>query len=436
MTSPIAQRKNKAPKAPRQSQAKNQPQQQQQLHAEVQSDSNILSAQTPRAKKNRQKPNDNRAVSGSEAPNHRNTARSQRTRPAHDSPAPSLATPAKSMAYASAAFHQSPAASSLPIPKFLSKSMPSAVPEDGLQARLDNEASKQSSTSPSPPAQPSPDLLAREKSPLDMFFQADREEKAKKQTTSHSATVHDSPFMPNRTPTGGNKDMFMMELDNSESPAVSRSARPKLAPSMASAPGNIPTQLHQDTTTAATQSLKDFLKLPTQQQQPSPVQPSPNQLHNPFITKTPQQQQSRPSDPNNSLHYGNRNLSPLFHAARSPNASSPVSTQTPSQARTQSQPFNPRAFLEQQVQSAHQQGSNSFSPVQAPRNPHHHVLSSPHHQGSPNGVPINGYYGQPNGMYHGGMAGSPAQRPPPTNQENADVKDLEAKLRGILKMGV
>ena len=109
-------------------------------------------------------------------------------------------TPAKSTAYAGPTFHASPAASSLPIPKIFSKSVPAATSQSSLQARLEKEDDDTSNKSESPPqetAYPSiassatsadPAVTQNTDSPLDFFFKADREEKSKVNGTTLSST--------------------------------------------------------------------------------------------------------------------------------------------------------------------------------------------------------------------------------------------------------
>ncbi|CAD6576713.1 MAG: hypothetical protein ASARMPREDX12_001942 [Alectoria sarmentosa] len=92
-------------------------------------------------------------------------------------------TPVK--AYAGPTFHASPAASSLPIPKFLSKSVPNVDKTSSLKSMMEQETIDTTSESESSPfmenSQPIQDRRAREDSPLDLFFQADRDTKAKAQ---------------------------------------------------------------------------------------------------------------------------------------------------------------------------------------------------------------------------------------------------------------
>ncbi|KAL9601879.1 MAG: hypothetical protein Q9219_002232 [cf. Caloplaca sp. 3 TL-2023] len=87
-----------------------------------------------------------------------------------------------SQAYAGPTFHASPAASSLPMPKFLSKSVPEVDKVPGMQSLIGRESaetsSEQSEDSPTPAfARRVGEEQKREESPLDIFFKADREQK-------------------------------------------------------------------------------------------------------------------------------------------------------------------------------------------------------------------------------------------------------------------
>lgn len=114
------------------------------------------------------------------------TPRSKSQKNTH-TPKKTIATP--SQAYAGPTFHASPAPSSLPIPKFFQKSLSKSVPEtaqaNGLAAMMDSEVSEQAlspeSSEPSPVREKAERLQqqAKEDSPLDIFFRADREEKAR-----------------------------------------------------------------------------------------------------------------------------------------------------------------------------------------------------------------------------------------------------------------
>ena len=94
-------------------------------------------------------------------------------------------------AYAGPTFHASPAASALPLPKFFSKSVPAADKGPSLSAMMEREASEVSPEPPSDGSEDSPmfgkaqragENQGREESPLDIFFQADKREKARQRS--------------------------------------------------------------------------------------------------------------------------------------------------------------------------------------------------------------------------------------------------------------
>ncbi|TVY88984.1 hypothetical protein LAWI1_G007164 [Lachnellula willkommii] len=150
-----------------------------------------------------------------------------------------ISTPATAV-YAGATFHASPAPSALPIPSFYSKSVPDSPGLKGLRSVQEAPLTKQS---PSPPM-PEPSSVKqyhREESPLDVFFKADREEKARARSASSNNITGTAagPFQPPgasrnaRTPPAPNSQnrtrqghtskssgsgMFAMELDGPTSP--------------------------------------------------------------------------------------------------------------------------------------------------------------------------------------------------------------------------
>ena len=109
-------------------------------------------------------------------------------------------------AYAGPTFHASPAASSLPLPKFYSKSVPAAQHGSSLSAMMEKEVSEVSPEPPSDESEDSPTFekaqrvgenQPRQESPLDIFFRADRKEKERQrsETTINTsvATVYNPP---------------------------------------------------------------------------------------------------------------------------------------------------------------------------------------------------------------------------------------------------
>ncbi|KAI5276768.1 hypothetical protein E4T47_00338 [Aureobasidium subglaciale] len=339
----------------------------------TQSDSGLPSqATTPKPKKTRpRQQNDNRAASNSDAPR----ATNPRSKPAYKSP---TATPAKPAAYAGPTFHASPAASNLPMPKFASKSVPPVATSNSMQAKLDAESTKLNEPSPSlDNAVPQP--LSRERSPLDIFFNADRQERASKS----------SPLAQRRPTPPEAKGLFKLDIDTSSSPAAKHN------------------QAEVDRQ-AYTQSLKNFLNL-----QPSTTSPAqPRAQPNPAF-QTPQQQRTLDADP--SLHYGNRSLTPLFNAVRN-DPSSPQASAGHSQ-----QPFDPRAYLE----------SQSHSPfISRPQN----AAPSPQQQHYQQQQQQQQPYHRP-AQYIGARRPQPPPPQRPSQPEHSpDVKGMEAKLRGMLKL--
>ncbi|KAF6241481.1 hypothetical protein HO173_000191 [Letharia columbiana] len=133
-------------------------------------------------------------------------------------------TPVK--AYAGPTFHASPAASSLPIPKFFSRSVPNVD-----KSRMEQETVDTTSESDNSPflqnSHPTHDLRAREDSqdsPLDIFFQADRNAKTKAQVRSPAGSnslrsesqndVRHHSRQPTDSSLGG---MFPLEMDGAAS---------------------------------------------------------------------------------------------------------------------------------------------------------------------------------------------------------------------------
>ena len=102
-------------------------------------------------------------------------------------------TPVK--AYAGPTFHASPAASSLPMPKFISKSVPNVDRTPSLTSMMQQEAVDTTSESDSSPfmakGRLTQDHQILEDSPLDIFFRADRDAKAKAQAQVESPAGSD-----------------------------------------------------------------------------------------------------------------------------------------------------------------------------------------------------------------------------------------------------
>ena len=272
---------------------------------------------------------------------------------------PTAATPAK-QAYAGPTFHASPAASALPMPSFFSKTLTKSLPttaassQPSLQARLDQESSGSERSNEESPttslSNPTTSIPPREESPLDIFFRADREEKAKRAANSQNpATPNGKLPVPSLQPAQsapphannwaeiyGNsyrhhsrtashdsqREVFPLELDGT-------TVQPKQPPS---------NPLRDITNSQDRQHhpLRNFLHATADAGSSSPGSlPSPehhlagyssdHQDGSPFFRHQPQARSSSgPSTPSpyvqqdHKFHYGNRNLSPLFQAASNP----------------------------------------------------------------------------------------------------------------------
>ncbi|KAL2067957.1 hypothetical protein VTL71DRAFT_16055 [Oculimacula yallundae] len=141
-----------------------------------------------------------------------------------------ISTPSTA-AYAGSTFHASPAPSALPIPSFYSRSVPDSPGIKGLKS-LKGAASPATDSTPTRTT-PSADQLRREESPLDLFFKADREERARSASSARLLAGANGPFPPplesprnTRTPPShssqnrardsnrlSSSGMFAMELD-------------------------------------------------------------------------------------------------------------------------------------------------------------------------------------------------------------------------------
>lgn len=117
--------------------------------------------------------------------------------PTNTQPA-AVAVGTPSTAYAGATFHASPAPSALPIPSFHSKSVPDSPGIRELQ-RLRESSTPKDAQSPTRYTGQQPE---REESPLDFFFKADREEKARARSATSSHATLAGPFNPPATRPG------------------------------------------------------------------------------------------------------------------------------------------------------------------------------------------------------------------------------------------
>ncbi|KAH7122805.1 hypothetical protein B0J11DRAFT_490202 [Dendryphion nanum] len=263
------------------------------------------------------------------------------------------ATPAKAQgAYAGPTFHASPAPSALPMPKFLSRSVPAKSreappPSPPLEDGSDSAASPTPSP-PSPSRAPIPVPSRPVDSPLDLLFKADRAERARNANFSPSSA--NFPYSPDQFSNGRPHHskqnsqsslnvMFPIELDAEGQKALQ--SPPSIPPAThrsVTAPSKLPQTdgpvgLNND---PAIQELLERLSMsqnkvntftPPKTVDRIPSEPSsrhhtPSPFHDGHstlrsasgpTTPAPANQQDQPD-----FFYGNRNLSPLFKAAARP----------------------------------------------------------------------------------------------------------------------
>ncbi|KAK3902039.1 hypothetical protein C8A05DRAFT_44449 [Staphylotrichum tortipilum] len=101
-------------------------------------------------------------------------------------------------AFAGATFHASPAPSSLPIPSFLSKALDSPVVHETDRASREPSPPATDSEAPTPQQRFMSKEIARQESPLDIFFRADRAEKERARRASSANILGPGtvPFSP------------------------------------------------------------------------------------------------------------------------------------------------------------------------------------------------------------------------------------------------
>lgn len=199
------------------------------------------------------------------------------------SSAKSISTPSTAV-YAGATFHASPAPSALPIPSFFSKSVPDSPGLKGPKSARETPLSKRSQ-SPTPLPETTANQYQREESPLDFFFKADREEKARARSASSTnpAGAAAGPFQPpgslrnaqtppapnsqNRTrqehaPKSSASGMFAMELDGPYNPGTPYGpafSTPYSERINAAKPGNSLTRKDSQQSLERSEALKAYL---------------------------------------------------------------------------------------------------------------------------------------------------------------------------------
>jgi hypothetical protein len=249
------------------------------------------------------------------------------------------ATPAKPQgAYAGPTFHASPAPSALPIPKFLSRSVPAKTIARPPTPSEESSGSSSSSPVPSPSRQPIAVPARHQDSPLDMLFKADRAERARNANCSPPSSFSSpSDYSSNERLHHAKQNsyssmnaVFPIELDGET--RNSHSSPPVAFPvahRSVTAPSKIPqleTFSKSNTGNHAVQDLLDRLsfsqKNPTAATPPRAADRIPSEPSSRNLSPSPFRNASGPTTPvpatqeASDFFYGNRNLSPLFKAAK------------------------------------------------------------------------------------------------------------------------
>ncbi|KAK0623064.1 hypothetical protein B0T14DRAFT_427290 [Immersiella caudata] len=125
------------------------------------------------------------------------------TKAGRTTPPQSAAMKSAAAAFAGATFHASPAPSSLPIPSFLAKALDSPGLKETGRASQEPSPPPTDSEAPTPKHRPLVTDIAREESPLDVFFRADRAEKerARRASSANILATNPGPFSPPVQPT-------------------------------------------------------------------------------------------------------------------------------------------------------------------------------------------------------------------------------------------
>ena len=373
-------------------------------------------------------------------------------------------TPAKEQAYAGPTFQASPAPSSLPVPRFFSKSVPNAGGQPSLQARMEGKKTPEQSPVQldSSPGTDVVEPVPRDavQSPLDMFFKADKAEKQKSRSGSNLLLSPDTAVrrVPTTEPRNifqqSGRGIFLQELDgdNGDVPSprtIPPNNRPLLGDRARSSPGVVPQVSEDDEQREAyTKSLKDLLfnsvNVPSASLSTTP-QPhryseadayafnTPSPVHRP-TSGSPTPASFANQQNQYALHYGNRNLSPMFKASR---AETPTRPSNLRQEVANEHPMytnNPQQFRRQATPNGH---TNPFSREHVDQ---HNPAARPPSQfpftnalaGNPPAYP--GPVPAQRGMQVAGALG-PGEAPR-TGGSARDLRGMEDDLRKMLNLDV
>ena len=363
------------------------------------------------------------------------------------------ATPAKERAYAGPTFQASPAASSLPLPKFFSRSTSLGPPPPSLHGRLAGDGMSEGGES-----SPEPDIVPSEipprntqKSPLDMFFAADKAERENHRRSSGSLSP-EAVFRRPKQPSGS-ADVSNQSPRNTHLTELHGEKGNQTQPQTMQPASRLPSS-QEDDRQLYTKSLMDLLfntSVSPMSTPPHTRNGASSGAHTPnstyytppaFHGGTPgsitQMGSSEPPN-HNSLHYGNRNLSSLFKDARAETPPRPSSLRqevasdhpftSNSSAAFPSRPFRP---------STSEVNETSFAKIQHDRLPHN--PSQPQISNNVQKTPIpdstSGSVSQSAFVSRGISEQATTSSASPRTGATRDVKTMEDDLRRMLKLNV
>jgi hypothetical protein len=349
-----------------------------------------------------------------------------------------MSTPSTT-AYAGATFHASPAPSALPIPSFYSKSVPDSP---GMKSFKVKDTSLSGSPNTPVPASNTPlqqkSQMQREESPLDFFFRADREEKAraKSASSSQNTATPTGPFNPpgqsprfsqtppatgsqNHTSRGSKASpsaIFAMELDgegNTASPIGPAFSTPYAERINAARPRQQPSQGAQ-TALDRSEALKAYLF--SGQQPPSSLTPQVN----PFTAS------SAFTAPQTSAAASPNSVAPLHHSRGAGYPQRSHQTNIPLSYDPKPPSYGPRTSG--RTSGLRQEVTPTRTPTKTPdRNTGYSTSPTPSRT-----------YGQSNSSDPNNYIGDIKPHSSPdgvsTADRNADIQGMEESLRKILKL--
>lgn len=331
-------------------------------------------------------------------------------------PIKTQATPVK-QAYAGPTFHQSPAASALPIPSFYSRSVPAQAPKPIAEDPAE-------SVDISPPSEGTP--TKRESTPLDFLFNAARQARGESPAARSGNLSIPSRSPAGKSPAPREDSMFPFELDGGSTPgeedmSLSSAYKDRMA-SVRSTRTVSDDHMEEHERKAKTDALKRLL-MHQSPQQSSPA-PDPN---NPFNARAPPSRHR--SGPNTPFNYQN----PPGHQ----NQYFPNMNDSPSKHYVLNNiPPRPSSHLRYEAASgpepAELSSDNALSPPRvstARREANHtapHTQNAYHQHVDPR-QNFNTYYGPPP------VAGPPSHQ---GHRNKPSAQQLENDLRRVLNLNV